>query len=376
MESISQDEENYVRMSLLLTGIAPRAVRKCFENEFAPASLDVSLNKEYNKLRDMKEERRINQSQWNLLFPRRPAKIKETLKAWKDTDDKMFIETRAAQQVLKCIQENSCVTITASSGVGKTATLRHVALQMAENKYDVLPVTFPDDILKFYNPNNMSKKTMFIVDDLCGNYSFNQGEINIWEPIIDHLKMVLESKLTKIIVACRLQVYNDEKFECLSLFKSCVCNILSKDICLSETEKQAIAKLYLKEKTSDISQYYDLYDCFPLLCKLYHDNPELEVTDFFQNPFSVYETEIDKLLKKGYHAKYCALALCVFFNNNVNEEMLMEKVNEETRTIIEHICEACKLNRGTSRTILLDELDSLTHTFIKKKKKRLQDDPW
>ncbi|CAC5377818.1 unnamed protein product [Mytilus coruscus] len=238
------------------------------------------LKKSFKSLKrshsDMRREMKILKiSQQDPVPPNIRAKIKEILKAWKDTDNNMFIDTRAAQQVLKCIQEKSCVTITACSGAGKTATLRHVALQMAKYNYDVLLVTYQDEIIKFYSPN---KKTMFVVDDLCGNFSFDHSEINIWRPVIDHLKMVLENKLTKIIVA-------------------------------------------------------------------------------------FHEAEIDKLLTKGYYTKYCALALCVFFNDNVKEEMLKEEVNEETRTIIENVCEACKLNRGTSRTILVDELDSLTHTF-------------
>ncbi|XP_063426815.1 putative ankyrin repeat protein RBE_0220 [Mytilus trossulus] len=47
--------------------------------------------------------------------------------------------------------------------------------------------------------------------------------------------------------------------------------------------------------------------------------------------------------------------------------MLTEELNEETRIIIENTCEACRLDRGTSRLVLQDELDSLTHTFIKKR---------
>ncbi|CAC5412671.1 unnamed protein product [Mytilus coruscus] len=416
MASLSVVEENYVRMSLLLTGISPRAARTFYDSEFAPACLNATIKKEYNKLLDLKKKHRINLSQWNLLCPRFPdvpdskffdltlmilllrnltpitlplcgfdcqpfameitpaadlarikhyrnylahfddgkldtgffntawndianaidrlggqqikqecdhlrtkpldqtnkeiminikhsnneirelkesfeslikshellqehhaevkksheilqddhrkvtqemetiktsqkdtvpwnirARINDTLKDWKDNDDTMFINTRAAQYVLECIKENSCVTITASSGVGMTATLRHVALQMAEEEeYDVLMVTEPGDILRF-----------------------------------------------------------------------------------------------------------------------------------FQNPFSIYEAEIDKFLKKGHHAKNCALALCVIFNKQIKEEMLTEQVNEETRAIIENTCEACKLDRGTSRLVLQDELDSLTNTFIKKRTKHI-----
>ncbi|CAG2197839.1 unnamed protein product [Mytilus edulis] len=361
MASLSVEEENYVRMSLLLTGISPRAARTFFDSEFAPACLDATIKKEYNKLLDLKKKNRINQSQWNLLFPRFPdvpdsktfdvtlmilllrnltpitpplcgfdhlpsaiettpaadlarikhyrnhlahlddgkldtgffntawnditnaidrlggqqmkqecdhlktkpldqtnqeimmdikhsnneirelkesfeslklshtemikshqflqenhaeddhrkvtkemeimktsqkdtvpwnirARINDTLKDWKDNDDTMFINTRAAQYVLKCIKENSCVTITASSGVGKTATLRHVALQMVEEGYDVLMVTEPGDILRFYNPN---KKTLFVVDDLCGNFSLDQSDIKSWEPVMEDIKKIL-----------------------------------------------------------------------------------------------------------------------------------------------------------------------------------------
>ncbi|VDI57635.1 Hypothetical predicted protein [Mytilus galloprovincialis] len=509
---LTPEEENYVRMSLLLTGICPRAARALFNSEFAPACLDSSLKREYNTLRDLQKRRIINQQQWNLLFPRFPdvvdsktfdvtlmitllrnltdltpcnggydmlpspnestptsdlARIKcyrnmlahldegkldnsIFIKAWnditgavgrlggqsmkqecdnlktkildqtnqeimldikrsndeirelkqsvdslktanadlteeveklKDTvpwniraqigqdlvewkeNDKMFISTRAAKYILKCIKENSNVTITSSSGVGKTAILRHVALQMSAEGYDVLPIRDPGDIIKFYNPK---KKTLFVIDDLCGNYSLNQTDMKVWEPIIEQITKLLSNTFAKIIVACRLQVFQDEKFESLSVFKSCVCNLLSDNISLSKAEKKSIAEVYLKTKAPDISDCYDLYDCFPLLCKLYQGNPSLNIKDFFKKPFSVYEAEIDKLYNKGFYSKYCALALCVMFNNNVKEDILTGEVDEDTRVKIENTCEACKLDRGTSRLKLQDELNSFIHTFLKK----------
>ncbi|CAC5419737.1 unnamed protein product [Mytilus coruscus] len=423
MASLSEKEENFVRMSLLLTGISPRAVRVLFDYEFAPICLDATLKKEFNKLKDLHKKRVINQSQWNLLTPRLPdvpdskkfdvtlmilllrhlttlappnseyeslpassetspaadlarikyyrnflahlddgkidstefstgwdaitgaisrlggqqmkldcdnlrtktldqsnreiildikhsndeirelkqsveilkissedtvlwnvrAQIKQILEDWKK-NDQMYINTNGADYALKCIKEKSCVTITASSGVGKTATLRHVALQMADEGYDVLLVNNPGDIVKFYNPK---QKTLFVIDDLCGNYSFNQIDMKIWEPVMERLENILQKQETQIIVACRLQVYQDNKFESLSLFKSCVCNLF-----LSKTEKQLIAELYLKTKAPNVTDYYDLYDCFPLICKLYHDKSDMHITNFFQNPFSVYDAEI------------------------------------------------------------------------------------
>ncbi|VDH89271.1 Hypothetical predicted protein [Mytilus galloprovincialis] len=69
----STEEENYVRMSLLLTGISPRGVRVLFDREFAPTCLDGSIKKEYKKLKELQLKHIINQSQWNLLFPRYPV---------------------------------------------------------------------------------------------------------------------------------------------------------------------------------------------------------------------------------------------------------------------------------------------------------------
>ncbi|VDI12569.1 Hypothetical predicted protein [Mytilus galloprovincialis] len=214
--------------------------------------------------------------------------------------------------------------------------------------------------------NNPNQKTLFVIDDFCGTYSINQSDLDNWESVMEQIKMLIENKLTKIIVACRLQVYQDEKFESLSIFRTSVCNLRTKDLCLSETEKTSIAEIYLKTKASEIIQYCDLYDFFPLLCKLYNESPEVNITEFFKNPFSVYETEINKLNKKGHYRKYCAMALCVMFNNNLKEEMFSEEINVETRKIIKETCEACRLDRGTSRLVLLDELNSLEHTFIKK----------
>ncbi|XP_076116375.1 E3 ubiquitin-protein ligase DZIP3-like [Mytilus galloprovincialis] len=63
------EEENYIRMSLLLTGISPRAVRVLFDREFSPQCLYPSLKKEYTKLNELKKLHIISLKQWDLLFP-------------------------------------------------------------------------------------------------------------------------------------------------------------------------------------------------------------------------------------------------------------------------------------------------------------------
>lgn len=77
MASLSVEEENCVRMSLLLKGISPRAARTFFDSEFAPGCLDATIKKEYNKLFELKKKHIINQSQWNLLFTKSPGKCRK-----------------------------------------------------------------------------------------------------------------------------------------------------------------------------------------------------------------------------------------------------------------------------------------------------------
>ncbi|CAC5419076.1 unnamed protein product [Mytilus coruscus] len=270
------------------------------------------------------------------------AQINHILEKWK-IEEGNFIMTRASKYVFECVQENSCVTITACSGVGKTATLRYVVLKMIGEGYDAVLVTNPQDIVRYHNPN---QKTLFVIDDLCGTYSINQSDLDSWESVIDRVKENIQNKVTKIIVACRLQVYQDGQFEALSIFTTNVCNLLSKDLCLTHIEKQSIAELYLKNN-------------------LQNENPEKHnISDFFKNPYLVFETEIDQL-KKRHYKKYCALALCVMFNNALKEQLFTDEIDIATTTVIENTCLACRLDKGTSRIALLDELKSLEHMFIK-----------
>lgn len=127
------------------------------------------------------------------------VQITQVLEAWK-IDDLHFVETRSSKHVLKCVRENQYVTITASTGVGKTATLQHVALQMVNEGYNVIPVTNTDDIVRFYNQN---QKTLFVLDDFCitGNCSIKPFNMTCVESVNECKE---KQANTKVVVALRL----------------------------------------------------------------------------------------------------------------------------------------------------------------------------
>ncbi|XP_076083583.1 uncharacterized protein LOC143054461 [Mytilus galloprovincialis] len=497
MASLSEEEENYVRLALLLKGVTPRAVRTYFDKEFPPTSLPSTLSTSHNTLLDLKVKRIINQAQWNLLIPRNGipdsktfdvtlmiclirnltsinppvkgfdsfplpgeitpgsdlARIKcyrnklahhdsntidttyfntawrdisdavgrlggqtmyqecqglkvkildqsnqeimleikqslEELKALKLTmeilkdpipwhikelikkqiedwekKDKMFVSTRASDYVMEQLQDNSCLTLTAPSGVGKSFIARHTALLLKKKGYNIIPVYSPTDIRDYYQPG---KQTVFIVDDICGNFTANQQQIENWKQLLPVIKTIMADKCCKIIVSCRLQVYKDDKFNILSPFKSCQCNLISDKLCLTSVEKTNIAKTYIGTSMTDIYDLSFKCDFFPLLCFLYHEKEDVDVKEFFKNPFDVYKRELDRLSEHGDEGNYkiCSLALCVLFNNQLKEKWLQDKVTNEQRNIIEDTCEACKLNRGTSKAKLKEAIDTLDGTFI------------
>ncbi|XP_076083279.1 uncharacterized protein LOC143054234 [Mytilus galloprovincialis] len=526
MASLSEEEENYVRLALLLRGVTPRAVRTYFDREFPPTSLPSTLSTSHNTLLDLKKKRIINQAQWNLLtngvpdsktfdetlmiclirnltsinppingFDSLPLPVETTSgsdlarikyyrnklahhdsntiettyfnTAWRDISeavsrlgdqtmyqecqdlkvkildqsnreimlvikqsleelkelkltvdnlgmehsrvtenlrklqtshntlqteyskvmeivkdpirenikelikkqiedwekkDKMFVSTRASDYVMEQLQDNSCLTLTAPSGVGKSFIARHTALLLKKEGYNIIPVYSPTDIRDYYQPG---KQTVFIVDDICGNFTANQQQIENWKQLLPVIKTIMADKCCKIIVSCRLQVYKDDKFNILSPFKSCECNLISDKLCLTSVEKTNIAKIYIGTSMTDIDDSSSKCDFFPLLCSLYHEKEDVDVKEYFKNPFDVYKRELDRLSEHGDEGNYkiCSLALCVIFNNQLNETWFQGKMTDEQRQIIQDTCEACEFN-SIPKTKLKKALDTLDGTFI------------
>ncbi|CAG2205266.1 unnamed protein product [Mytilus edulis] len=149
-----------------------------------------------------------------------------------------------------------------------------------------------------------------------------------------------------------------KKFNLLSPFVSCECNLISDKLCLTAIEKKQIANMYIGTKSKSLNEIANRCEFFPLLCCLYHKEKDADVNEFFRNPFGVYKDELDDLSKHGDVGKHkiCSLALCVLFNNQLLEKWFQGKVTNEQRRILEDTCEACSLSRSTSKAELNEAL--------------------
>ncbi|VDI67296.1 Hypothetical predicted protein [Mytilus galloprovincialis] len=128
--------------------------------------------------------------------------IKKQIEDW-EKKDKMFVSTRASDYIMERLQDNSCLTITAPSGVGKSFIARHTALLLKKEGYNIIPVYSPTDIRDYYQPG---KQTVFIVDDICGNFTANQQQIDNWKQLLPVIKTIIADKFYNSLIQYLLQL--------------------------------------------------------------------------------------------------------------------------------------------------------------------------
>ncbi|VDI08589.1 Hypothetical predicted protein [Mytilus galloprovincialis] len=373
-----------------------------------------------------------------------PKNIRDQMKIqitdWEEKD-KMFVTTRASEYIMKCLRKNSCLTITAPSGVGKSFIARHSALGLQKEGYTIIPVGKPDDIRDYYQPG---KQAVFIVDDICGNFTANQQQIENWQQLLTVIETIIAEKCCKIIVSCRLQCIlgnspqdqnsilisekeehsdlkekmkkmeneqyevipknirdqiekeikeweNNDKMFVTTRASEYVFACLRNNSCLTLTAPSGVGKSFIARHTSlvlqkegytiipvrkpdNISEYYQpgKHTVFIVddICGNFTANQQH--IESWQQLLPVIKTIIAdtcySLSRCGVEGKFklCSLALLVLFNNQLKDKWFHGKVTDEQRHILEDTCEACRLNRSTSKAELKEALNTLDGTFVYK----------
>ncbi|XP_071179170.1 uncharacterized protein [Mytilus edulis] len=317
------------------------------------------------KLKDRLEEKDIPRIQDEVIPKHILEQFERRLEQWKE-DDQQFVSTEAEKHVMQKVLTQSSITLVGNSGTGKSFLSKHIALKMIEDGYTVIPCSKPEDIEKWFKHG---RKTVFVFDDVCGRYTLNQQIYTEWKQRLDHTTSLLKDKCCKILSTCRLEVYKDEQFGNLSIFKMCSINLSSQELKLTDAEKIALAEMYFNENIDEVKELSDKYDFFPLLCSLYHKQKlkNVNIKSFFSNPFDVFKDQVVEMYGESDEGKlqYCSLVLCVMFNNTLTEENLSTK-DKKMREVIEDLLEECELNRGTSTKRLKKALEKLEGTYVVK----------
>ncbi|XP_076105813.1 uncharacterized protein LOC143074150 [Mytilus galloprovincialis] len=318
------------------------------------------------KLKDRHEKKVILMDNDEVIPKHILEQFEKRLEKWKK-DDQQFVSTEAEKYVMQKVLTQSSVTLVGNSGTGKSFLSKHIALIMKTFGYTVIPCSKPKDIGKWFKHGS---KTLFVFDDVCGRYTLNQQIYTDWKQRLDHIISLLEDKCCKIISTCRLEVYKDELFSNLSIFKMCNIDLSSKEFKLSAAENFALAEVYFKENTDEVKEWSEKYDFFPLLCSLYHKQnlkKNVSISSFFSNPFDVFKDQVVQMYGESDSGKmkYCSLVLCVMFNNSLTEENFSTK-EKKIGAIIEDLLKECELNKGTSIKSLRKSLETLEGTYVVK----------
>ena len=278
---------------------------------------------------------------------------------WKKVDEK-FVETNAVDMMLLHLKQHSHLTVTGKPGIGKSAAIHHVALLLNKNNgYDVIPCENPSDVFSHYRMNTYQ---IFVMDDVCGRYIANQNDIEEWLKQKQRIIKILNKGKSKLVTSCRLQVFRECQFQRIDLFSKSFCDLSSENFTPSDNEKVQIASKYLDESTIEcFKSNLDQFEFSPLLCSLFQQNSERTIINFFQKPFDIYEEELNNLYEQDKKTKFCALFLCVLYNGKL-DKLLLQK---EDRRKFEHVLEACCINIGTPVQCIMEQLHSLTSTYLR-----------
>ncbi|XP_061170787.1 uncharacterized protein LOC133180263 isoform X2 [Saccostrea echinata] len=280
---------------------------------------------------------------------------------WRE-DDKLFYKFFAYASIREQINSKSYLTVTGGSGAGKTYLIRHLALNLAQEGFEVIPSSSIDEVLQCGKVNT---KQVFVMDDVLGVHGL---DINLYNNVTakqDRVFNLLNSG-SKLLMSCRSVVFKEAiSLNSFITDNDHVVNLSHKDYQLNENDRKSILENHCRYRTVTKECYENLtlshpLSMFPLLCRVFSSDPKYqkEGEHFFNQPYECFFSELDKMQRiKEIH--YAVLVYCVMKNNCISPTTLDKKCLEE-------IYECCGINASTSKWKIRDILDVLEGSFLTK----------
>lgn len=291
---------------------------------------------------------------------------KNIFEQWQN-ENKFFIQTKAFKEVEKLIKSQNLVIVGGHSGSGKSAIIQHIALKYRNQGWIVIPIYRVQEIINvFNNKKEVSNETLFVFNDPIGKDTFDAIEFNEWERNEERLTACLKN--VKLLLTCRTYILSDKRLKGLLKEKSYTVDINDEKLKLDNQEKQNIWNSYSSNKKlskEELTELVQIEAYFPLLCKLYftNDRHQREGLRFFKEPFAFLEKEL-RTFRISYIEKYCALVLLILFDNVLYMEGIIR--DNTTKEKFEHALWLCGMYLKTPPSFIIDSLESLNGSFVKK----------
>ena len=168
----------------------------------------------------------------------------EQIDNWRIEDKPFYDKTGGYTAALKMIQSKNYMTIIGGPGSGKTATARHIALELEDQGWEVVPVCRLDKIIEYRDGDH---KQVFVLDNVVGIFAVN---MNDYDDYINYGEQIFTTigKTSKLLFTCRKSVYKEALALKLFVTKN-VIDLQSEDNQLTEIEKRQFANIIVKTKT-------------------------------------------------------------------------------------------------------------------------------
>ncbi|VDI60157.1 Hypothetical predicted protein [Mytilus galloprovincialis] len=291
------------------------------------------------------------------------------VKTWL-VEDETFYETMGSEMVYDRVKNCRCILVTSKSGLGKTATIRHIALKLKLHGFEIVPVESPEDIIKY----KTKQKQVFLIDDVLGKYDLSPTLLDKWERINEKLISCfgIEIESSKILCTLRLQIALHKRFKNAStILNQEVINLECESNSLSKEEKQKIlikhltkSKLEEKVRTEEIDIMCESNYAFPLLCKLVSNNVVRfrQRIAFFRQPLSLLKDELNKISNEN-KTLYCTLVICMLYNGALSRR-IFDIDSHECDKKMRRIIQTCGLPTTTSKKELEDSVLSAIGSYF------------
>nr|XP_022306290.1 uncharacterized protein LOC111112787 isoform X2 [Crassostrea virginica] len=357
-------------------------------------TMDPEMDKQYNEqlLEQMKDIETImtkiqslekltegNENHTKQKIQTLEEQHKMQLETWKK-EDAPFHEIHSFPNILDKVQSQQITTIIGNPGCGKTATARHLALQLQNNyEFEIVHVDGIKEIKKYGHPKC---KQLFILDDVIGVWGFERKKLAKLDRYSEIILKVLSAH-SKILLTCRKAVYNEAKIlftfkkekynksadlKSLALAEELIVDLEDVKNRLNDQDRLEMLKNHYiqnglslsPEEQSNVPSTVGIM-MYPLLCKLFCSDSLYRASgkEFFEKPHACILEEIDNL--KGYkQITYASLVLCMFCPNEIAEGSFRKQDSRfmEIKTVVFKNCRVSK-----SDTEIIDAWNSMINTF-------------
>ena len=234
-------------------------------------------------------------------------------------NDVSFVKAIATEIYTELVHISISITLVGNPGIGKTSLMRHIALQLVNIGYDIVPIHSPYKLLQYFNP---SCKQVFVIDDPIGIHQLNKQKLFEWR---EHDTLIIQKLLkskSKLLSTVRLSICNNSMFTSLQSL-----NLSLYKLNVSLADRQNIFRCYFGKSHACFNLTNEVllcHDCFPLLCHIYSCSKDKgNAQDFFRYPFEVFKEQLDSLWKTSKEV-YNLLLLLALHDGRLSKPTFMD----------------------------------------------------